>query len=259
MVSAEAARNVVGIIGNVISFGLFLSPVNSDLIKHVLILGIRSPTFWKIIKKKDTEEFKPDPYMATVLNCLFWIFYGMPFVHPDSTLVVTINAVGLALEVIYLTIFVVYASAKGRKKVGLWLAGEVIFFAAVVLITLLCVHGTKNRSMVVGIICDIFNIIMYSSPLTIMAKVIKTKSVEYMPFYLSLTNFLNGLIWTAYALIKFDIYILISNSLGALSGLVQLVLYAWYYKSTPKDSKDVAGKPTAEVQLSDTATGAARV
>ncbi|TQD81739.1 hypothetical protein C1H46_032675 [Malus baccata] len=244
MVSAEAARNVVGIIGNVISFGLFLSPV---------------PTFWKIIKKKDTEEFKPDPYMATVLNCLFWIFYGMPFVHPDSTLVVTINAVGLALEVIYLTIFVVYASPKGRKKVGLWLAGEVIFFAAVVLITLLCVHGTKNRSMVVGIICDIFNIIMYSSPLTIMAKVIKTKSVEYMPFYLSLTNFLNGLIWTAYALIKFDIYILISNSLGALSGLVQLVLYAWYYKSTPKDSKDVAGKPTAEVQLSDTATGAARV
>ncbi|XP_009375095.2 bidirectional sugar transporter SWEET6b-like [Pyrus x bretschneideri] len=245
MVSAEAARNVVGIIGNVISFGLFLSPV---------------PTFWKIIKKKDTEEFKPDPYMATVLNCLFWIFYGMPFVHPDSTLVVTINAVGLALELIYLTIFVVYASAKGRKKVGLWLAGEVIFFAAVVLITLLCVHGTKNRSMVVGIICDIFNIIMYSSPLTIMAKVIKTKSVEYMPFYLSLTNFLNGLVWTAYALIKFDIYILISNSLGAVSGLVQLVLYAWYYKSTPKDSKDVAGKPTTEVQLSDhTATGAARV
>lgn len=89
---------------------------NSDLIKHVLILGIRSPTFWKIIKKKDTEEFKPDPYMATVLNCLFWIFYGMPFVHPDSTLVVTINAVGLALELIYLTVFVVYASAKGRVR-----------------------------------------------------------------------------------------------------------------------------------------------
>jgi solute carrier family 50 protein (sugar transporter) len=27
MVSADAARNIVGIIGNVISFGLFLSPV----------------------------------------------------------------------------------------------------------------------------------------------------------------------------------------------------------------------------------------
>lgn len=59
--------------------------------------------------------------------------------------------------------------------------------------------------------------------------------------------------------VHFNYVMQISNSLGALSGLVQLVLYAWYYKSTPKDSKDVAGKPTAEVQLSDTATGAARV
>ena len=38
-------------------------------------------------------------------------------------------------------------------------------------------------------------------------KVIRTKSVEYMPFFLSLVNFLNGCCWTAYALIKFDIYI----------------------------------------------------
>ena len=36
---------------------------------------------------------------------------------------------------------------------------------------------------------------------------IRTKSVEYMPFFLSLVNFLNGCCWTAYALIKFDIYI----------------------------------------------------
>ena len=30
-------------------------------------------------------------------------------------------------------------------------------------------------------------------------KVIQTKSVKCMPFYLSLTSFLNGCIWTAYA------------------------------------------------------------
>ncbi|XP_021820046.1 bidirectional sugar transporter SWEET4-like [Prunus avium] len=113
----------------------------------------------------------------------------------------------------------------------------------------------------VGIVCDIFNIIMYGSPLTIMAKVIKTKSVKYMPFYLSLTNFLNGCCWTAYALIKFDIYMLVSNGLGAVSGAIQLILYAAYCKSTPKDDDDLAGKPTTtEVQLSNTnAAAAARV
>lgn len=60
------------------------------------------------------EEFKPDPYIATVLNCLFWCLYGMPFVHPDSLLVVTINGVGLVLELAYLAVFFIYAQSKNR-------------------------------------------------------------------------------------------------------------------------------------------------
>ncbi|KAH7532532.1 hypothetical protein FEM48_Zijuj04G0030200 [Ziziphus jujuba var. spinosa] len=241
MVSAHTARNIVGIIGNVISFGLFISPV---------------PTFYRIIKKKDVEEFKPDPYIATVLNCLFWVFYGMPFVHPDSLLVLTINAVGLVLELIYLSIFFAYAPNKGRKKVALWLGIEFTFYAIIVLITLLTLHGSKKRSLMVGIICDVFNIIMYASPLTVMAKVIKTKSVEYMPFYLSLANFLNGSVWTAYALIKFDIYVLVSNGLGAISGAIQLLLYAWYYRATPKGDKDGVAKSTVQLSTTNNATPA---
>ncbi|KAG2710367.1 hypothetical protein I3760_04G023700 [Carya illinoinensis] len=244
MVSADFARNVVGIIGNVISFGLFLSPV---------------PTFYRIIKKKAVEDFSPVPYIATVLNCLFWIFYGMPFVHPDSLLVVTINSVGLALELIYLAIFYAYAAGQknGRKKVLIGLAGEVVFVVLIVVITMLALHTHKNRSMMVGIICDIFNIIMYVSPLTIMKQVITTKSVKYMPFSLSLANFLNGCVWTAYALIKFDIYILVSNGIGAVSGAAQLILYAVYYRTTPKDDDDdgdddVRQKPS-NVQLSNVA------
>ncbi|KEH24860.1 bidirectional sugar transporter SWEET7b [Medicago truncatula] len=215
MVNQSAIRTVVGIIGNVISFGLFFSP---------------APTFYKIIKKKDVEEFKPDPYLATLLNCAFWVFYGMPFVHPNSLLVVTINGVGLVFEVVYLTIFFIYANKKGRKKLLLYLLIEAAFFAIIVLITMLALHGTTKRSLIVGIICDIFNILMYASPLTIMATVIRTKSVKYMPFWLSLTNFLNGLCWTTYALLHpFDIYVLISNGIGVISGTIQLILYGYYW------------------------------
>uniref|UniRef100_M8BNN4 Protein RUPTURED POLLEN GRAIN 1 n=1 Tax=Aegilops tauschii TaxID=37682 RepID=M8BNN4_AEGTA len=170
MVSADVARNIVGIIGNVISFGLFLSPV---------------PTFWRIYKAKDVEEFKPDPYLATLMNCLLWFFYGLPVVHPNSTLVLTINGIGLVIEGTYIIMFIIYAAKNTRGKV------------------------------------------------------IKTKSVEYMPFFLSLVNFLNGLCWTGYALIKFDIYITIPNALGTLFRLVQLILYGYYYRSTPKKGKNV--------------------
>ncbi|KAK7381386.1 hypothetical protein VNO78_34038 [Psophocarpus tetragonolobus] len=230
MVTASVARNIVGIIGNVISFGLFFSP---------------SPTFYKIIKNKAVEEFKPDPYLATVLNCAFWVFYGMPFVHPNSLLVVTINAVGLVFEFVYLGIFFTYATSKGRKKVLICLLIEAIFLAAIILITMLVLHGTHQRSLVVGVICDVFNVMMYVSPLTIMAKVIKTKSVKYMPFWLSLTNFLNGVCWTTYALIHpLDLYVLISNSIGAVSGLVQLILYACYCCRGDADGEGV--KKTSE-------------
>jgi uncharacterized protein with PQ loop repeat len=44
----------------------------------------------------------------------------------------------------------------------------------------------------------------------VQSRVIKTKSVEYMPFLLSLVSFLNGCCWTAYALIRFDLYVTVS-------------------------------------------------
>ncbi|XP_062185027.1 bidirectional sugar transporter SWEET6a-like [Phragmites australis] len=224
MISPDAARNIVGIIGNVISFGLFLSPV---------------PTFWRICKRKDVEEFKPDPYLATLLNCMLWVFYGIPIVHPNSILVVTINGIGLVIEGSYLIIFFLYSTNKKRLKMLAVLGVEAAFMLIVVLSVLLAAHTHEKRSMIVGILCVIFGSAMYASPLTIMRKVITTKSVEYMPFFLSLVSFLNGICWTAYALIRFDLYVTIPNGLGAFFGLVQLILYACYYKSTPKKEKNV--------------------
>ncbi|KAH9790622.1 Bidirectional sugar transporter SWEET6b [Citrus sinensis] len=80
-------------------------------------------------------------------------------------------------------------------------------------------------------------------------KVIKTKSVEYMPFFLSLANFANGAVWTAYGLIKFDKFIVVSNGLGTVLGAIQLIIYGCYYKSTPKKGSGDVIKPN-EVQLS---------
>ncbi|TVU03699.1 hypothetical protein EJB05_16335 [Eragrostis curvula] len=224
MISPDAARNVVGIIGNVISFGLFLSPVT---------------VFWRICKQRDVEEFKPDPYLATLLNCMLWVFYGLPIVHPNSILVVTINGIGLVIEAAYLIIFFLFSDNKKRLRMLAVLGVEAVFMVIVVCSVLLAAHTHEKRSMIVGILCVIFGSAMYASPLTIMKKVITTKSVEYMPFFLSLVSFLNGVCWTAYALIRFDLYVTIPNGLGTFFGLVQLILYACYYKSTPKKEKNV--------------------
>lgn len=56
-----------------------------------------------------------------MLNCMFWIFYGLPVVHPDSTLVISINSAGLLLEFIYLNIFLFYTTKKNRVHGQNWL------------------------------------------------------------------------------------------------------------------------------------------
>ncbi|XP_051136502.1 bidirectional sugar transporter SWEET5-like [Andrographis paniculata] len=224
MVNADLFRTIVGILGNVISFCLFLSPM---------------PTFYSIWKDKSVKGFKPDPYVATVFNCAMWMIYGMPFVHPDSLLVITINGIGLVIETFYITVFVIYSDWHKRRKIFLILAAEAVIYAIVWVIVLLCFHTTTTRSMFIGIFCIILNIAMYASPLTVMKRVIRTKSVKYMPFFLSLANLANGVVWSLYALIKFDPFILIPNGLGTLSGVVQVALYAIYYKSTNWDEDDI--------------------
>ncbi|KAK4488495.1 hypothetical protein RD792_004259 [Penstemon davidsonii] len=200
--------------GNVISFALFISP---------------APTFKRILEKRTTEEFHPYTFLACMMNCMFWVFYGLPIVHPDSTLVITINGIGLFLELLYLTIFFAFTNKKNKRIIVTGVLVELVALAAVVFITLLCFNTHEKRSMFVGIVCVVFGIIMYGSPLTILKQVIKTKSVEYLPFWICLAGFLNGITWFTYANLKvFDLYIAIGNGIGGLLGAIQLIVYAYY-------------------------------
>lgn len=114
------------------------------------------------------EQYSPAPYLATLANCMVWTLYGLPIVHPHSLLVVTINASGCVIEIIYVTLFLIYSDRSKRLKVALWLLVELIFIAALTLLTLTLVHNLKKRSAIVGTTCVVFNIMMYASPLAIM-------------------------------------------------------------------------------------------
>lgn len=46
--------------------------------------------------------------------------------------------------------------------------------------------------------------------ITLKKMVIKTKSVEFMPFWLSVAGFLNAGVWTIYALMPFDPFMAVS-------------------------------------------------
>ncbi|KAH0468328.1 hypothetical protein IEQ34_003361 [Dendrobium chrysotoxum] len=232
MVSADQIRTAVGIIGNVISLVLFLSPV---------------PTFYRICKNKSVEHFSVIPYVATLLNCMLWALYGMPFVKPNSTLIVTINGAGTVIELLYIFIYLLYSNGSRRIKALLLLFTDIAFIAVVAGIILSIFKSHERRTLIIDILCIVFCIMMYASPLSIMKRVIRTKSAEYMPLYLSIAYFFNGLCWTTYSLIHLDVNLTIPNAIELLFAIVQLLLHAIYNKSTKRQSNE--GK--SEVALSE--------
>ncbi|CAO1946794.1 unnamed protein product [Urochloa humidicola] len=235
------ARFFFGVSGNVIALFLFLSPV---------------VTFWRIIRKRSTEDFSGVPYNMTLLNCLLSAWYGLPFVSPNNILVTTINGTGSLIEAIYVVIFLIFAERQIRLRM-LGLLGIVTsIFTAVVLISLLALHG-NGRKIFCGLAATIFSICMYASPLSIMRLVIKTKSVEFMPFLLSLSVFLCGTSWFIYGLLGRDPFIIIPNGCGSVLGLTQLILYAIYRNN--KGAAAPAGKGDAAAEVEDAKKVAAAV
>ncbi|KAH1246034.1 Bidirectional sugar transporter SWEET14 [Glycine max] len=204
--------------GNVISFMVFLAPL---------------PTFYQIYKKKSTDGFQSLPYIVALFSSMLWIYYAL--VKKDaSLLLITINSFGCVIETIYLAIFLIYAPSKTRLwTIKLLLMLNVFGFGAMLLSTLYLTTGSKRLS-VIGWICLVLNISVFAAPLCIMKRVIKTKSVEFMPFSLSFFLTINAVMWFFYGLLLKDYYIALPNTLGFLFGIIQMVLYLIYRNAKPQ-------------------------
>jgi solute carrier family 50 (sugar transporter) len=144
----------------------------------------RRPTFVGIWKKRAVEQYSPIPYVATLLNCMMWVLYGLPLVHPHSMLVVTINGTGMLIQLTYVALFILCSAGAVRRRVVLLFAAEVAFVVALAALVLTLAHTHERRSMLVGIVSVFFGTGMYAAPLSVM---VRTYVVfTYMSLILSL-------------------------------------------------------------------------
>ncbi|KAB5529199.1 hypothetical protein DKX38_019280 [Salix brachista] len=190
-----------------------------------LVVNNCRKTFWGVVKKKSTENYKGVPYIITLLSTSLWTFYGI--IKPDG-LVVSVNGVGAIFQFIYATLFLIYAPKNTKIMMAKLVAIlNVGFLGAVIVVALLAIHGNL-RITFVGILCAALTIGMYAAPLSAMKRVVETKSVEYMPFLLSFFLFLNGGVWSIYSVLVKDFYIGVPNAVGFVLGSAQLILYLMY-------------------------------
>ncbi|XP_057462327.1 bidirectional sugar transporter SWEET3-like [Actinidia eriantha] len=213
----ERLRLAVGVMGNAASMLLYAAPIL---------------TFSRVIKRKSTEEFSCVPYIIALLNCFLYTWYGLPVVSYrwENFPLVTINGLGVLLELSFILIYFWFTSARGKKKVVMITIPVILVSCITAMISAFAFHDHHHRKAFVGSVGLIASISMYGSPLVVMKRVIQTKSVEFMPFYLSFFSFLASSLWMAYGLLSHDLFLASPNLVGTPLGIVQLVLYCKYRK-----------------------------
>nr|WGU30683.1 bidirectional sugar transporter SWEET26 [Allium sativum]WGU30684.1 bidirectional sugar transporter SWEET26 [Allium sativum] len=210
-----------GVTGNLFAFVLFVSPI---------------PTFRRIVRNISTEQFSGLPYLYALLNCLICLWYGLPFVSNGVPLVVTVNSAGAIFQLVYISIFIVFGDRKTRIKITGMLIAVFGAFAAVMYCSLEY-FDHDSRQLFVGYLSVASLITMFASPLSIIRLVVTTKSVEFMPFYLSLATFLMSISFFGYGMLLNDFFIYIPNGVGSVLGVIQLLLYAYYSRKTRDESR----------------------
>ncbi|XP_009777590.1 bidirectional sugar transporter N3 [Nicotiana tabacum] len=207
---------VFGALGNIISIFVFLAPV---------------PTFRRIYKEKSTMGFQSVPYVVALFSSMLWMYYA--FIKKNAILLISINSFGCIVETIYISIFLLYASKEARRQTVKLLVSLIGgLYTLIFLVTLFPLNGAL-RVQVVGWICVAVAVAVFAAPLSIVFQVVRTKSVEFLPFTLSFFLTLSAIMWFGYGLLQKDLCIALPNVLGFFLGMIQMLLYGLYRKVKP--------------------------
>uniref|UniRef100_A0ACD6ALV4 Uncharacterized protein n=1 Tax=Avena sativa TaxID=4498 RepID=A0ACD6ALV4_AVESA len=215
---AHPAVALSGIAGNIISFLVFLAPL---------------ATFIQVYKKKTTGGFSSVPYVVALFSCVLWIFYA--HVKTNSTFLLTINSFGCGVEAIYIAAYLIYAPRRARlRTLAYFFLLDVAAFGLVAVVTVYAI-APAHREKFLGGVCLAFSMAVFVAPLSIIFKVIKTKSVEYMPVGLSCCLVLSAVAWFCYGFFTHDPFVMYPNVGGFFFSCAQMGLY-FRYRNHPSNA-----------------------
>lgn len=104
------------------------------------------------------------------------------------------------------------------------MANVLVWLSVIAVISFGSALSLTTKELIVGVIVNLNLVIFYGSPLSTIWIVLNTRSSATIHVPTMLTSTLNGTFWAAYGFAVFDFFISVPNSLGALLGVVQIIL-----------------------------------
>ena len=217
--------DILGFLANVSALMFFISP---------LLMMI------ELAKTKETKKIPYFIFVGAILNCLFWLIYG---IQKNLWPVYFCNGVGLFLNNVFLIMFIFYVqeiNALLRIIINVFI---ISFNALMIFIFLLFVQNTS----IAGSIAMGFNIIMFVATLQKIIEVFQFKDNSYIPFSTIVSLLICTSLWTLYGIFQKDLYLVVPNGIGLVLALFQFVL--WFIFNNPVKTAEDAKEKTEEKPL----------
>lgn len=231
----ETLYVILKVVTSVSSLGIYVSPI---------------PSMRRILKAKSPGEMQLIPLVGLFINChlryvvlcgaivnrsvltclhLNSMLYGIS-IHDLFPMVFTF-LFGEIMAVIYIAIFARVTSDRAYVR-------KICSYGSVptVLVSLyagLVWGGLTNQSMaetsvLLGYVCVLSSIALFSSPLMTVRKVVQTKNADSIPIALVTVGFISNTLWTLYGMAADEVFVWAPNVVCVLMGLVQILLYVKY-------------------------------
>ena len=176
------------------------------------------------------------------LNCVSWIPYG---IRDGQAKPIVCNIIGALLTLVFIIVYCAFITNLHVKKS--------LFLIFVVLnLTLqffwICYSVIRNVQSL-GLICMIFNILMYAGTLEKFIRIIHTHNYHLIPILSATLMFVNGFCWFIYGLAYNDINIIIANASGVVLEGIAIGIWCYLRKKYPEIDED-GGEPVKSASQS---------
>jgi solute carrier family 50 (sugar transporter) len=215
-------------ISNSMFFGLRASATAASVFMYLSpLVMIRA-----IKKAKNTVPHSYWPVLSAFGNAFLWSFYGL--LTGDIVPLFCSNAFGVLLNAYYCSIFWKYEKRRCRTLTSFVVVGMAL---TIVVWETLSNEDEKGAVSNLGFVGMLVCVAMFASPLSTIMTVLRTKSAKSLPFTIIIANFITTFLWTAYGLLKDNVYIYGPNGAGLLLAAVQIQIYRKYRNNSGRNKR----------------------
>jgi len=132
-----------------------------------------------------------------------------------------------------------------------------MFLAWLAVISVLCfLQSASNdtKALIVGVAVNCNLVFFYGAPLSTITSVLRSRNSASIHIPTMVTNTANGTFWAAYGWTVWDLFVAIPNLLGALLGVIQILLVLVFPRETMLEATSSNGGSSSMVKIPEHST-----